>query len=60
MLWELQVISEGTQPCTYMYSLSPKHPQSKLAQNFELSSMCCMVGPCWLSILNIAVHDLEG
>ena len=26
-----------------------------LLQNIELSSLCCTVAPCWLSILNIAV-----
>ena len=28
---------------------------SRLPHNIEQSSMCCTVGPCWLSILNIAV-----
>ena len=28
---------------------------SRLPQNSEQSSMCYTVGPCWLSILNIAV-----
>ena len=27
-----------------------------LLQNIEQSSLCYTVGPCWLSILNIAVH----
>ena len=27
----------------------------RLLQNIEQSSLCCTVGPCWLSILNIAV-----
>ena len=28
---------------------------SSLAHHTEQSSMCCIIGPCWLSILNIAV-----
>ena len=28
---------------------------SRLPHNTEQSSMCCTVGPCWLSILNITV-----
>ena len=28
---------------------------SRLPHNIEQSSLCCIVGPCWLSILNIAV-----
>ena len=27
----------------------------RLLQNIEQSSLCCTVGPCWLSILNVAV-----
>ena len=27
----------------------------KLLQNIEQSSLCYTVGPCWLSILNVAV-----
>ena len=26
----------------------------RLLDNVEQSSLCCTVGPCWLSILNIA------
>ena len=37
-------------------SISPKPPlPSRLLQNTEQSSMCCAVGPYWLSILNIAL-----
>ena len=28
---------------------------SKLPHSIEQSSMCCTIGPCWLTILNIAV-----
>ena len=28
---------------------------SRLAHNIEQSSTCCTVGPCWLSVLNMAV-----
>ena len=31
---------------------------SRLPQNTEQSSLCCTVGPCWLSILNIAVYSI--
>ena len=27
----------------------------KLLQSIEQSSLCCTVGPCWLSVLNIAL-----
>ena len=27
----------------------------RLLQNIEQSSLCCTVGPCWLSVLNIAL-----
>ena len=37
-------------------SILPQTPlPSRLPHNIELSSMCYSVGPCWLSILNIAV-----
>jgi len=37
-------------------SILPQSPfSSRLPHNIEQSSMCCTVGPCWLSILNIAV-----
>ena len=48
--------SEGTQPYVYMCPFSPKTPfASRPARNIEQSSLCYAVGPCWLSILNIAV-----
>ena len=34
----------------------------RLLHNIEQSSLCYIVGPCWLSILNIALctcHELE-
>ena len=31
---------------------------SRLPHNIEQSSLCCIVGPCWLSILNIAEHHI--
>ena len=30
----------------------------RLLQNIEQSSLCYTVGPCWLSILNIAVLNI--
>ena len=37
-------------------SILPQTPlPSRLPQNIKQSSLCCTVGPCWLSILNIAV-----
>ena len=37
-------------------SILPQAPLlSKLAHNIEQSFMCCTIGLCWLSILNIAV-----
>ena len=50
----VMVNSEGIQLYIYMYPFSPKlfcHP----AHSTEQSYLCCIVGPCWLSILNIAV-----
>ena len=35
--------------------LTQTHLPSKLPHNMEQSSMCYIVGPCWLFILNIAV-----
>ena len=37
-------------------SILPQTPlPSRLPHNIQQSSLCCTVGPCWLSILNIAV-----
>ena len=56
MLWQFQVNSEGTQPCTHKLSILPQTPlPSTLPHNTEQGSMCYTVGPCRLSILNIAV-----
>ena len=39
-------------------SILPQNPlPSRLPHNTEQSSMCCTIGLCWLSILNIAVLD---
>ena len=47
--------SKGTQPYIYMYPFSPQTPlPSRLLHNIEQNSLCCIVGLCWLSILNIA------
>ena len=32
----------------------------RLLQNTEYSSLCYTVGPCWLSILNIAVSTCQS
>ena len=32
----------------------------RLFQNIEQSSLRCIVGPCWLSILNIMMWDFPG
>ena len=31
-----------------------------LLQSIKQSSICCTVGPCWLSVLNIAVCTYES
>ena len=31
-----------------------------LLQNIELSSLCYLVGPCWLSILNIVLCTCQS
>ena len=52
MLWSTQVHSRGTQP---QASMHPFSPPLRLPHNIEQSTMCCAIGPCWLSILSIAV-----
>ena len=37
--------------------LTQTHLPSKLPHNMEQSSMCYIVGPCWLSISNIALSE---
>ena len=32
----------------------------KLLHNIEQNSPCCTVGPCWLSVLNIAVCTCQS
>ena len=37
-------------------SILPQTPlPSRLPHDIEQSSLCCTVGPCWLSIFNITV-----
>ena len=57
MLREFKVNSKGTQPYIYIHvSIFPQSAlPSRLPYNIEQSSMCYMVGPCLLSIWNIAV-----
>ena len=40
-----------TYPCILFQILFP----FRLLQSIKQSSLCCTVGPCWLSILNVAV-----
>ena len=39
---------------TYIHSFSSSFPL-RLLQNIKQSSLCYTVGPCWLSVVNIAV-----
>ena len=56
MLWWFQGHSRATQLYKYMCPFSPKLPSPlRLPHNTEQSSLCYTVGPCWLSILNMAV-----
>jgi len=32
----------------------------RLLQSIEQSSLCCTVGPCWLSVLNIALCTYQS
>ena len=54
-MWQFQVNSEGTQPYRHMYPSPPTILPSPLPHNIEQSSMCCIVGPCWWSLLTTAV-----
>ena len=50
--------SKGTQPYVYMYPFFSKlssHPGWHIILSRE-SSVCYTIGPCWVSILNIAVY----
>ena len=53
------IVSGGQQRDSAIYIYVPIHPQtplpSRLPHNIEQSSLCHTVGPCWSSILNIAV-----
>ena len=53
-----QVDSKRTQPYIYMYPLFPKLPSHPGCQDNEQISLCYIVGPCWLSILKIAVCNM--
>ena len=50
-----QVDCKGTQPFIYMYPFSPKLPSHPGCRITLSSSLCSTVGPCWLSVLNIAL-----
>ena len=61
MLYLVQVNSEGTQPQVYMYPFFPELPfPSRLQHNVKQSFLCYTVGPCWFSILNIAVYTCRS
>ena len=53
------IVSGGQQRDSAIHihvSILPQTPvPSRLPHNIEQSSLCCAVGLCWLSILNIAV-----
>ena len=51
-----QVDCQGTQPFIHMYPFSPKLPSHPGCRITLSSSLCYTVGPCWLSILNIALY----
>ena len=57
--WQCWVISGEQWRDSAIYthvSILPQTPlPSRLPHNTEQSSLCCAVGPCWLSILNTAV-----
>ena len=56
MLWQFQLNSKGTEPYIYTYPFPPQTSfLSRLLHNIEPTSLCYTVGPCWLSMLNIAV-----
>ena len=62
-LWSFQVNSEGTQSYTHMYPSPPQTPlPSGLPHNIEQRSSVDYtvgIGPCWLSILNIAYKYIQ-
>ena len=45
----------GVQPYMYTYPLSPKPHSHPGCRSIGQGFLCCTVGPCWLSSLNIAV-----
>ena len=54
MLCQFQVYSKVTQ--LYIYTLLFQIPfPFRLLQNIEQSSLCYIVGPCWLSVFKIVV-----
>ena len=50
-----EILQARTLERVYMYLISPKLP-SNPGCHIPLSSLCYTVGPCWLSILNMAVY----
>ena len=56
------IVSDGQQRDSAIHtyvSILPQTPlPSRMPYNIEQSSLCYTVGPCWLSILNIAVCGL--
>ena len=55
MLWRFQVHSRATQPYIYMYPFSPKLPFHVGCHIHWAEFISYRAGPCWFSILNIAV-----
>ena len=54
MLCYFQVYSRAIQLYIHMYFFQILFPY-RLLQNIEYSSLCCIVGLCWLSILYVVV-----
>ena len=52
--------SKATQPYIYTYAFSPNpHRPSRHPRNTEQSSVWEPVGPCWVSVLNTAVCEVN-
>ena len=60
MLYQFQlyikVIQLHTHTCIYIHSIFQIIFSYSLSQNIEQSSLCYIVGPCWLSVLYIVVN----
>ena len=57
MFWKFQVNNKELSHI-YIYTcihFPPNSPPIQANPNFEQSSLCYPVGPCWLSIINIPV-----